>query len=85
MLPDDQVHPDTHVLTMVNNVIAVVNNVIAARPSPLNFVIADTAGSGCLRLVVVESWLSEWHFVGDGRPEMRDAAWLAQPLPGSVR
>jgi hypothetical protein len=41
LLPDDQVHPDTHVLTMVNNVIAVVNNVIAAPPSPLNFVIAD--------------------------------------------
>jgi hypothetical protein len=42
--PDDQVHPDTHVLTMVNNVIGVVNYVIAARPSLLNFVIADT---GC--------------------------------------
>ena len=41
MLPDDQVHPDTHVLTMVNNVIGVVNYVIAARPSLLNFVIAD--------------------------------------------
>jgi len=41
LLPDDQVHPDTHVLTVVNNVIAVVNYVIAARPSPLNFVIAD--------------------------------------------
>lgn len=42
MLPDDQVHPDTHVLTMVNNVIGVVNYVIAARPSLLNFVIADS-------------------------------------------
>ena len=42
MLPDDQVHPDTHVLTMVNNVIGVVNYVIAARPSLLNSVIADT-------------------------------------------
>ena len=42
MLPDDQVHPDTHVLTMVNNVIEVVNYVIAARPSLLNSVIADT-------------------------------------------
>jgi hypothetical protein len=41
LLPDDQVHPDTHVLTMVNNVIGVVNYVIAARPSPLNFMIAD--------------------------------------------
>ena len=41
MLPDDQVHPDTHVLTVVNNVIGVVNYVIAARPSLLNFVIAD--------------------------------------------
>jgi len=41
LLPDDQVHPDTHVLTMVNNVIGVVNYVIAARPSLLNFVIAD--------------------------------------------
>jgi hypothetical protein len=27
---------------MVNNVIAVVNYVIAARPSPLNYVIADS-------------------------------------------
>jgi hypothetical protein len=44
LLPDDQVHPDTHVLTMVNNVIGVVNYVIAARPSLLNFVIADTVG-----------------------------------------
>ena len=42
MLPDDQVHPDTHVLTVVNNVIGVVNYVIAARSSLLNFVIADT-------------------------------------------
>ncbi len=42
MLPDDQVHPDTHVLTMVNNVTGVINYVIAARPSLLNFVIADT-------------------------------------------
>ena len=41
MLPDDQVHPDTHVLTMASNVIGVVNYVIAARPSLLNFVIAD--------------------------------------------
>ncbi len=41
MLPDDQVHPDTHVLTMVNNVIEVVNYVIAARPSLLNSVTAD--------------------------------------------
>ena len=30
---------------MVNNVIGVVNYVIAARPSLLNFVIADTDGS----------------------------------------
>ena len=44
MLPDDQVHPDTHVLTVVNNVIGVVNNVIAARPSLLNYVIADSTG-----------------------------------------
>ena len=42
MLPDDQVHPDTHVLTMVNNVIGVVNYVIAARPSLRNFMIADS-------------------------------------------
>jgi len=41
LLPDDQVHPDTHVLTMVNNVTGVINYVIAARPSLLNFVIAD--------------------------------------------
>ena len=45
MLPDDQVHPDTHVLTMASNVIGVVNYVIAARPSLLNFVIADTGKS----------------------------------------
>ena len=50
MLPDDQVHPDTHVLTMVNNVIEVVNYVIAARPSPLNSVIADI-GDGQQRQV----------------------------------
>ena len=42
LTPDDQVHPDTHALTMVNNVIGVVNYVIAARPSLLNFMIADT-------------------------------------------
>ena len=30
--PDHQVHPDTHVPTMVNNVIGAVNYVIAARP-----------------------------------------------------
>ncbi len=41
---DDQVHPDTHVLTMVNNVIGVVNYVIAARPSLRNFMSADTRG-----------------------------------------
>jgi hypothetical protein len=33
--------PDTHVLTMVNNVIEVLNYVIAAHPPPLNYVIAD--------------------------------------------
>jgi hypothetical protein len=37
--------PDTHALTMVNNVIAVVNYVIAAHPSLLNFMIADSIGS----------------------------------------
>jgi hypothetical protein len=42
LTPDDQVHPDTHALTMVNNVIGVVNYVIAARPSLLNFMIADS-------------------------------------------
>ena len=41
LTPDDQVHPDTHALTMVNNVIGVVNYVIAAGPSLLNFMIAD--------------------------------------------
>ena len=34
--------PDTHAMTMVNNVIEVLNYVIAARPLPLNSVIADT-------------------------------------------
>jgi hypothetical protein len=42
LAPDDQVHPDTHVLTMVNNLIGVVNYVIAARASLLNFVITDS-------------------------------------------
>jgi len=42
LTPDDQVHPDTHALTMVNNVIGVVNYVIAARPSLRNFMIADS-------------------------------------------
>jgi hypothetical protein len=32
-------------MTMVNNVIGMVNYVIAARPSLLNFMIADTRGS----------------------------------------
>jgi hypothetical protein len=36
----------SHVLPMVNNVIGVVNYVIAARPSLLNFVIADSDGTG---------------------------------------
>jgi hypothetical protein len=36
--------PDTHVLTMVNNVIEVLNYVIAAHPPPLNYVIADNGG-----------------------------------------
>ena len=45
LTPDDQVDPDTHALTMVNNVIGVVNYVIAARPSLLNFMIADMCGS----------------------------------------
>ena len=35
--------PDTHAMTMVNNVIEVLNYVIAAHPLLLNFVIADTA------------------------------------------
>jgi len=52
LLPDDQVHPDTHVLTMVNNVIGVVNYVIAARPSLLNFVIADAQGIGRTRVML---------------------------------
>lgn len=34
--------PDTHAMTMVNNVIEVLNYVIAARPLPLNSVIADS-------------------------------------------
>ncbi len=39
--------PTLHALTMVNNVIGVVNYVIAARPSLLNFMIADIhAGHG---------------------------------------
>jgi hypothetical protein len=38
--------PDTHVLTMVNNVIEVLNYVIAAHPPPLNYVIADTHRPG---------------------------------------
>jgi len=42
LLPDDQVHPDTHVMTKVNNVIGVINYVIAARPSLLNYMIADS-------------------------------------------
>jgi hypothetical protein len=46
LLPDDQVHPDTHALTMINNVIGMVNYVIAARTSLLNFVIADTDAAG---------------------------------------
>ncbi len=37
--------PDTHAMTMVNNVIEVLNYVIAARPLPLNSVIADTGAA----------------------------------------
>jgi hypothetical protein len=49
--------PDTHALTMVNNVIAVVNYVIAARPSLLNFVIADSVwGSISLRALSHFRW-----------------------------
>jgi hypothetical protein len=40
--PTTRSTPDTHALTMVNNVIEVINYVIAARPSLLNFMIADT-------------------------------------------
>ena len=45
LTPDDQVHPDTHAMTTVNNVIEVVNYLIAARPSLRNFMIADTRGA----------------------------------------
>lgn len=38
---ETRVHPDTHAMTMVNNVIEVVNYVIAARLSLRNFMIAD--------------------------------------------
>jgi hypothetical protein len=38
---------------MVNNVIGVVNYVIAARPSLLNFMIADSIGAGRGPLVTV--------------------------------
>src|ERR1022692_776578 len=44
--------PVTHALTMVNNVIGVVNYVIAARPSLLNFMIADSTGQDSWREVV---------------------------------
>ena len=44
--PPNQVHPDTHALTIINNVIEVVNYMIAAAPSLLNFMIADTT-AGC--------------------------------------
>ena len=37
--------PDTHAMTMVNNVTEMLNYVIAARPLPLNSVIADTIRS----------------------------------------
>jgi hypothetical protein len=47
--------PDTHVLTMVNNVIEVLNYVIAAHPPPLNYVIADMIFSGKTGYVVNNS------------------------------
>jgi len=37
-------------MTMVNNVIEVVNYVIAARPSLLNFMIADTGPYTCVEI-----------------------------------
>ena len=62
MFPDDQVHPDTHVLSMVNYVIGVVNYVIAAGPSLLNFVIADTAWMSGLWPATVTSLRSRASF-----------------------
>lgn len=41
--------PVTHAMTMVNNVIGVINNVIAARPSLLNFMIADSTQQAARR------------------------------------
>ena len=42
---------------MVNNVIGVVNYVIAARPSLLNFVIADIDRLHSYSLVLMASWV----------------------------
>jgi hypothetical protein len=60
LLPDDQVHPDTHALTMVNNVIGVVNYVIAARPSLLNSVIADKHSLQSQPAMAVD-WITRRH------------------------
>ncbi len=43
--------PDTHAMTMVNNVIEVLNYVIAARPLPLNSVIADSVPARLARQI----------------------------------
>jgi hypothetical protein len=86
LLPDDQVHPDTHVLTMVNNVIGVVNYVIAARPSLLNFVIADTvAAEGQYPRCRVASGAgartsqSQFSLSGDA-----DSSWSCRKRAGSI-
>jgi len=75
LLPDDQVHPDTHVLTMVNNVIGVVNYVIAARPSLRNFVIADTEWT---ERTYAELLRHAALLLSNGEPVIADASWTSQ-------
>jgi len=58
--------PDTHVLTMVNNVIEVLNYVIAAHPPPLNYVIADNELAG-LAHRQVSRWASWYRWVTPAR------------------
>ena len=47
--------PDTHAMSMVNNVIEVLNYVIAAHPLPLNSVIADKSHKSAFRAVPTSS------------------------------